>query len=369
MTKGNIDAETLRGMLERGDPVTVVDVRKAEDRAEWSIPGSVHFAAYDALNAGDERAMEGLEVPEGAPVVTVCGRGRSSALAAEQLRGRGHEVFSLEGGMKAWSLAWNAADVPVQGSEAEVVQVRRTGKGCLSYLIGSGGEAAVVDAAVDPHVYLDLAEERDLTITRVLDTHVHADHLSRSGALAELTGATLHMPAGSPVSYPFSPVDDCDEVRIGASGLKALGTPGHTGESTSYLLDGKAVFTGDTLFLSAVGRPDLEASPEGAWEKARALYASLQRVLELDADTLVLPGHTSEPVPFDGRPVAALLSEVRENTPLLGENGGVFVEKLAGRASPVPENYERIVELNRAGAQPEGDPTELEAGANRCAAG
>ncbi len=106
-----------------------MDVRKGEDHAAWSIPGSVHFDAYDALNAGDERAMEGLKVPEGAPVVTVCNRGRASALAAERLRRQGREVFSLEGGMEAWSLAWNTADVPLPGARAEVVQVRRTGKG------------------------------------------------------------------------------------------------------------------------------------------------------------------------------------------------------------------------------------------------
>ena len=128
--EGNIDAGTLRDMLEGGKQVTVVDVRRDADHAEWSIPGSVHVDAYDALNAGDQRAMEGLELPKGAPVVTVCGHGgRSSAVAAEQLRRQGHEVFSLEGGMKAWSLAWNTADVPLPGFRAEVVQVRRTGKG------------------------------------------------------------------------------------------------------------------------------------------------------------------------------------------------------------------------------------------------
>ena len=129
MTEGNIDAMTLRDMLERGERVTVVDVRKGEDRAEWSIPGSVHVDAYDALNSGDERAMEGLELPEGAPVVTVCGRGRSSAVAAEQLRRQGCEALSLDGGMKAWSLVWNTAQVPLPGVSAEVVQMRRTGKG------------------------------------------------------------------------------------------------------------------------------------------------------------------------------------------------------------------------------------------------
>ena len=130
MTQRNyIDARTLTGKLERGERVTVVDVRKGEDRAEWSIPGSVHYDAYDALNAGDNLAMEGLDLPEGEPVVTVCGRGRSSALAAEQLRREGYEAFSLEGGMEAWSLAWNTAEVPLAGAKAEVVQVRRTGKG------------------------------------------------------------------------------------------------------------------------------------------------------------------------------------------------------------------------------------------------
>jgi rhodanese-related sulfurtransferase len=127
--EGNVDAMTLRDMLERGERVAVVDVRKGEDHAEWSIPGSVNFDAYDALHAGDERAMEGLELPEGAPVVTVCNRGHSSSVAAEQLRRKGYEAFSLEGGMEAWSLAWNTAEVPLPGARAELVQVRRTGKG------------------------------------------------------------------------------------------------------------------------------------------------------------------------------------------------------------------------------------------------
>jgi rhodanese-related sulfurtransferase len=129
VTEGSMGAATLRDMMERGERVTVVDVRKGEDHAEWSIPGSVHYDAYDALHAGDERAMEGLELPEGAPVVTVCNRGHSSAVAAEQLRRKGYEAFSLEGGMGAWSQAWNTAEVPVPGARAEVVQVRRTGKG------------------------------------------------------------------------------------------------------------------------------------------------------------------------------------------------------------------------------------------------
>ena len=102
MTQQNIDARTLRDMLERGERVTVVDVRKQEAHAEGSIPGSVNFDAYDALHAGDERAMEGLELPEGTRVVTVCNRGHSSAVAAQQLQRQGHEAYCLEGGLEAW---------------------------------------------------------------------------------------------------------------------------------------------------------------------------------------------------------------------------------------------------------------------------
>ena len=89
-------------MLERGERVTLVDVRKREQHAEGSIPGSVNFDAYDALYAGNEQAMEGLELPDGAQVVTVCNRGHSSAVAAGQLRRRGYEAYCLEGRLEAW---------------------------------------------------------------------------------------------------------------------------------------------------------------------------------------------------------------------------------------------------------------------------
>ena len=102
MTKENVDARTLRDMLERGERVTVVDVRKQEAHAQESIPGSVNFYAYDALHAGDERAIEELELSEGARVVTVCNRGHSGAVAAEQLQRQGYEAYCLEGGLEAW---------------------------------------------------------------------------------------------------------------------------------------------------------------------------------------------------------------------------------------------------------------------------
>ncbi|MGH9175402.1 MAG: rhodanese-like domain-containing protein, partial [Vicinamibacterales bacterium] len=125
----SMSVSELRGLLDRREPVTVVDVRPAAERAEWAIPGSIHIDAYDALWKGDPDALAGLDLPADRPVATVCAAGKTSLLAALQLRRRGIEARSLSGGMKGWSLAWNTAVVPVAGSAATVVQVRRTGKG------------------------------------------------------------------------------------------------------------------------------------------------------------------------------------------------------------------------------------------------
>jgi glyoxylase-like metal-dependent hydrolase (beta-lactamase superfamily II) len=364
-----IGVDTLREMLDRGEPVTVLDIRHEDQRAEWATPGSVYVDAYEALNSGNSDALAGVDLPDDRPVVTVCAAGRTSAIAAEQLRAQGYEALSLEGGMNAWSLAWNSAEVPVGGTEAQVIQVRRTGKGCLSYLVGSEGEAGVIDAALDPEVYLHLAHSYGWKITHILDTHLHADHLSRSRKLAELSGATLYQPEGTPVSYRYSSIQDGDVLEIGAARLKALHTAGHTTESTSYLLDNRALFTGDTLFLVGVGRPDLEASPQEARAKAHRLYGTLRRLLALNPETLILPGHTSEPVPFDGKPLCARLGVIHDTVGLLREDEDAFVEKLMVHIAPTPPNHNRIVELNKAGVLPKGELVELEAGANRCAAG
>ena len=367
MAQETINTETLRVMLDQGQPVTVLDIRPADERAEWAIPGSIHVNAYGALKANDPEALAGVNLPDDGPVVTVCAAGVTSATAASQLRARGRQSWSLEGGMKAWSLAWNIAEAPLPDDSAQVVQVRRTGKGCLSYLIGSGGEAAVIDAALDPEIYLDLAQERGWRITHVLDTHVHADHLSRGRKLAEMSGAAFYLPATERVSYPVTAVHNGDVLTIGTAQLEALHTPGHTPESASYLLNGQALFTGDTLFLTGVGRPDLEANREAARRRAHTLYHSLQSLLTLPSKTLVFPGHTGDPVAFDGRAVVDSLETVQERVQLLHVPEETFAESLLARLPPTPPNHHRIVELNEMGQLPDSDPTELEAGANRCA--
>lgn len=362
-----INVETLRTWLEEGRPVTVLDIRPVHEREEWSIPGSMHIDAYNALKANDPKALAGVELPGDLPVVAVCAAGKTSLVAAQQLQTRGIEALSLEGGMKAWSLAWNIAEISLAGSQVRVIQVRRTGKGCLSYLIGTGNTAVVIDASLDPQVYLDLARHYGWQIERVLDTHIHADHLSRSRQLAQMSGATLFLPHQTRVSFPFTPIFDGDTFEIGPSVLTALRTPGHTSESTCYLLDKHVLFTGDTLFPTGVGRPDLAADANEARRRASDLYTSLQNLLALPPDTIVLPGHTSTPIAFDSDPIASTLAGIKEQVEVIHATREVFMQQILGRIPPTPPNYERIVRLNEEGVLPERDVTELEAGANRCA--
>jgi glyoxylase-like metal-dependent hydrolase (beta-lactamase superfamily II) len=271
--------------------------------------------------------------------------------------------------MQAWSLAWNIAEVSLPAPNVRLLQVRRTGKGCLSYVLASEDSAAVIDASLDPGVYIRLAEEHGWKIRHVFDTHVHADHLSRSRALSERTGASLLMPAQNRVRFDFRPLSDGDTVRIGSVTLSALRTPGHTEESTCYRMESSCLFTGDTLFLRSVGRPDLHANEAEARQRARLLFRSLNRLRTLSPGLLVLPGHSSEPVPFDGVPLMASLAETlsRLDSWLISEDA--FITHLLARLPPAPPNYRTIVELNESGSTTQADATELEAGANRCAAG
>lgn len=185
--------------------------------------------------------------------------------------------------------------------------------------------------------------------------------------LAEQVQASLLLPDQARVRFPFDAVRDGDRITVGRASLIAYHTPGHTDESTSYVLKDSAVFTGDTLFTKGVGRPDLHTDASGARHRAHALFGSLTRLRGFGADVLVLPGHASEPVPFDGKPIAATMGEVLRWLPDWISSEATFTEWLVSRLPDTPPNFARIVELNEAGEFPAGDPTELEAGGNKCA--
>lgn len=360
-----MSTDTLRQWLDTDKPVTILDIRTPTERAEWSIPGSVHLNAYDKLKAKNPNALLGLHLDKDTPVVTVCAAGKTSLIAADMLQQQGYDSYSLLGGMKNWSLSWNTASIVFP--DFEIIQFRRTGKGCLSYMIVADQEAMVVDASLEIAVYLNIIEERDLKLRYVTDTHVHADHLSRSKELAEKGNAPLYMPLPNALTFPFQPVTASTAFTLGNIVITTLPTPGHTIESVSYLVDQLALLTGDTLFTNGVGRPDLKADVSETLEKSKLLYHSLHHLLSLDENIIVLPAHISQPVEFDGIPIQATLKEIKEKVNMLKLSEVDFAQIILQRIPPTPPNYERISQLNRDGSFDDINPVDLEAGPNQCA--
>ena len=366
-------ADRLREALEKGTPLTVLDIRTAEQRAEWWIPGSVHAPVGRTVADGNPLPLTAAvkDLPKSCPLVVVCALGKTGMFALEPLRKLGFEAISLQGGMQAWSEAWNTAEVALPAGSPTVTQIRRTGKGCLSYLAGSSGEAAVIDPSLSAAVYESLAKARGLRITAILETHVHADHVSRARTLSKATGATLYIPEQQRVKYPFHALRDGDEIRLGATTLKTLLTPGHTYESACYMIGDVAVATGDTLFVRGVGRPDLKAAANAESEdRARLLYQSLTRKLFALADsTIVLPCHTSEPIAFDGVPHAAPMGAARKAAGVDAMSEAAFARHVLSNLPPTPPNHLAIVHINEGLEPTPPDLAILEAGANRCAVG
>lgn len=362
-----IDAGTLRDWLEDGEHVQVIDIRRKADYEDWHIAEANNLDVQEALAYRQPGDLATFAPQSDAPVIAICYVGHTSNMAARYLRTRGIQAVSVKGGMHAWSLAWNTAEVPLKKSSARVIQVRRAGKGCLSYLIGSNGETAVIDASVNPKVYVDLAAQRNWKITKVIDTHIHADHVTRGRTLAEQTSAAYCLPNQQRARFSFQAMRDGDELKIGKSRLRVLHTPGHTNESVCLVLDDVAIFTGDTLFLKGIGRPDLKADAEEIEKRTRLLYKTLQMLLQLRGELIVLPAHTGEPIAFDGKPLMASLEEVKGKTDLLSAAEEDFVKTVLSRIPMTPPNHLEIVELNEVGILPPYDLAALEAGANRCA--
>ena len=356
----DIDATSLAARLGADDEPIVLDVREPDEVAEWAIPGSVN------VPMGTLAARLGA-LPDDREVVVVCAAGGRSARAAEFLAGRGVRVANLVGGMAAWGAVYDS--VVVDEGDVRVVQVRRRGKGCLSYVVGAGDEAFVIDPSIAIDVYRDLAAGHGWRITRVFDTHLHADHLSGARALAAGTGASLHLNPADTFEFPFVALRDGDRFELSQGAhmsVAALRTPGHTEGSTVYFVSDRIILTGDTLFVDGVGRPDLA---ERAEEFAHNLHRSLhERVLVLPDDTLVLPGHYGDGVRVHPEaPVGARLGELRRTVAALDFDEPTFVKWAVERVTPRPPNYVEIIKANMGRGQiPESELERLELGPNRC---
>jgi glyoxylase-like metal-dependent hydrolase (beta-lactamase superfamily II)/rhodanese-related sulfurtransferase len=375
-----LEVGALLTRLDRGERILLLDVRNEEEFDSWRIEArqpveTVHVPYFDFVEDADASIAK---VPRDRDVVVLCAEGGSSEMVAGMLQGAGIASANIMGGMIAYGVYLEPVRVPLAPEEAarfELWQVNRRGKACLSYVIVSGREAAVVDPSRHVSWYEAFVAGRGARIVRVLDTHVHADHVSGGPAIARALGAPYFVAAGEgfEIDQPVTPLADGQRVRLGGEAgvpieVRVLSTPGHTPGSTSFLVDGTYLLTGDTLFVASVGRPDLGGH---VVEWAHALFDTLRRRLgDLPAATYVLPAHYSGMSEISREGVVwGRLGELRRSVPEMQiATADAFVEAVRSALKEQPKAYSEIIKVNLGAAAPEEKISEWELGKNQCAA-
>lgn len=393
-----LSADRLAALLDENEAFTLVDTRPEESYESWHMPGAIHFpfGPEEELNGRLEEFEE--TVGDAERVITTCAKGISSGNLATQLESTTDEydVQTVDGGMEGWSGVYSHVEIET-GSENEgltVVQVQRRAKGCLGYVVGCvrTGEAVVVDPTADIDEYQLAAEEAGLTITGVIDTHVHADHISGGRELADQLEVPYYLSERATergVEVKFTPLERNEVVSVGEHEVKAVVAPGHTSEMINLLVDDVALLSADTLHVDSTGRTELEFDEseseddsESADEPAktgetgaRLLHESLHRTILAEPESIrVLPGHVT--VTADGKfehgspgeAVETTIRTARTEIDLLDLEEDEFVDRMAD-AGEKPANYEEIIDLNRgAESAPPEERTELELGPNNCSA-
>jgi len=373
-----IPAAELAERLDGGEPVQVLDVRAPEKVA----------AGHVAFGPGlDFRALPNsriLSLPSGAdlpldparPVAVICGHGNSSKQTTAFLRERGYEAFSVTGGMAAWEAVYVARRLAPTPSLAHVVQLDRVGKGALSHVLVSDGDAVIVDPGRHLDRYDALLADLGATPAAVVDTHMHADYLSgaRAAAARWQVPYFLHPDDaaspydGTPARLAYQPLTDGATIAFGRAALRAVHVPGHTLGSVALLADDGLVLTGDFLFVQSVGRPDLGGQAE-SW--AALLWRSLERVRsEWPGDLLVLPAHyAGEEERRADRAIAARFDVIAAtNAAARIQDERAFLDWVGEHQTTPPEAY-RTIKLANLGLVDvsDSDGEVLESGPNQCA--
>jgi len=352
----------------------VLDVRNIDEFEASRVEGS---RPVPTRNVPVYRVMEELEdeaarTKEGA--VVICGQGNGSALVAEELADLGVHTRSLEGGTDAWNRLLVPMEVTGLPGDTRVWQFQRPAKACLSYLVGVPGQSCIiVDPTRQPQPYLDLAKEHSMTVTHVVDTHVHADHISGGPALAAELDVEYHLPpedAGGVVPFPNHPLKDGDVLDLGSAEVRVMSMhlPGHTPGTIALLVSDEVLLVGDTVFVRGLGRPDLTGQAE---ELARDLFRSChERLRPLDPRTIIAPAHwtVSEEINDEGL-VVTTLKDVFTATLLNEKAMERFVEEIVTSLPSAPDFYDTIRQVNAGQLMPPEDEIDvLDVGRNQCAA-
>jgi glyoxylase-like metal-dependent hydrolase (beta-lactamase superfamily II) len=370
---GSITTDDLAQRID--DPARapfILDVRANEAFDRWQIEGK---AQLETINIPYWSVIGDLgdvakKLPAHQDVIVVCAHGGSSGMISDMMDA--HNVHNLEGGMDAWANTLTPRTLFDDGKHF-IIQLDRVAKACLSYAVGARGETmAVIDPAADVERYLAVAEEMSATITDVFDTHLHADHISLARELAAHTHSTYHISAGDAegASYEYTALKDGEVFTFGELEMivRSVATPGHTPGSTSLEVHGRYLMTGDAVFVSGIGRPDLggETIP---W--AKDLFQTIhQKLAPLDPDLEVCPAHyTSRTESLEDGTLRRKLGDLLVNDPVVSmDDEDEFVEYVVSHLGEPPKIYDEIRKVNMGWIQPDPEMAkELEVGRNECA--
>ena len=403
--KGNqeIDPEELKKKIDNNENIFLLDVRTPQEYEAWRISYENHnnpkLIPVDRLFMKDPTLLE--EIPKDKEIVTVCAHGNRSMIAAKILTQLGYSVKSVKGGMAGWNKVYDVAEIPVpKEAPFKIWQIRRISKGCIGYIISSKQDktATVIDPSREIYEsFLQTSQDNELQITQLIDTHQHADHVSGIVKLTKTKTPETDMGKtnvffSSLEEYDSSKtelknimyVKDGDKLNVGDKvTLRAIHTPGHTNGSMSFIIEYTPnddnnlnnkdpvhyyLFTGDTLFVDGVGRPDLR---DEAKKFAELLYDTYhKKILQLPDNTVVLPAH------FNGTsialkhtvPILETLGTIKKRVKLLSMNKEEFIDYIADTVQPRPGNYKTIISINKKMLPyDEIEMADLEAGPNSCA--
>jgi glyoxylase-like metal-dependent hydrolase (beta-lactamase superfamily II)/rhodanese-related sulfurtransferase len=373
----SIKPNELKKKIDQGEDIFILDVRNAEEHKSWKIsydryPDSQLIPLDELSSPGSLR-----KIPEDKEIITFCARGNRSMSAAKILSKYGYRVKSIEGGLNGWNTVYDLSLITQKNSIINIWQIRRISKGCISYLVSNSltKNALVIDATCEIDSIISyILNENNFKLTKVVDTHLHADHLSGATKLAKKYGSTLYLSSlenynikNNEYELKFKFISDGDTIKIGNEVfLETIYTPGHTNGSISFKLEINIdnflkkygnednqiknglskmfVFIGDTLFVDGVGRPDLHGKTD---EFAHNLFNTYQqKILILPDEAIILPSHYSGIVEHE-RPIYDTVKNIKQNINLLSASENDFVKFVNENIPPRPMNYDRIISINK----------------------
>lgn len=374
-----IKPSELKKKMDDGDDFIILDVRTEQEHDMWSISYD-KYQDSTLIPVDTLMSVESLKkLPKDKEIIAYCAHGQRSSFAANALSSMGYKVRTVEGGIVEWSNIYDVTNLEIEKTiPLRIWQIRRISKGCMSYIIASTKEKTAV--VLDPTCSIesimdDLIARHQLTIVGVVDTHMHADHLSGATKIAYKYKAQLNISSVEKyiledVSTEYHSliklINGGDKIKIGDGFyLEAVHSPGHTEGSMSFTLDLNhklgdnihtlddknnlakhplILFTGDTIFVNGVGRPDLHNK---AQEYTTNLYQTYQnKIFRLPDDTIVLPSHYSESFEHN-KPILNTIQSIKLKLANITNSENNFSEYVSSNIPPQPMNYNKIVKINQ----------------------